>query len=128
MNSYLLKNASLYRNQKFENTDILIIDGKIKEIAPDIQTDICTYDLKGKMVSHNFIDIHTHLREPGFEHKETIATGSLSALYGGYGTIVATVSYTHLIPKAKDLEPIQMGFCLVYLVQIMVQILFHKQL
>ena len=39
--------------------------------------------LQGKLVSHNFIDIHTHLREPGFEHKETIHTGSLSALYGG---------------------------------------------
>ena len=104
MNSYLLKNASLYRNQKFENTDILIIDGKIKEIAPDIQTDICTYDLKGKMVSHNFIDIHTHLREPGFEHKETIATGSLSALYGGYGTIVAMAN---TFPCMDDIETIQ---------------------
>ena len=104
MNSYLLKNASLYRNQKFENVDILIVDGKIKEIAPDIQTDIHTYDLKGKMVSHNFIDIHTHLREPGFEHKETIATGSLSALYGGYGTIVAMAN---TLPCMDDIETIQ---------------------
>lgn len=89
MNSYLLKNANLYRNQHFEDVDIYIEDGMIKEIAKNIDKDVETYDLKGKLVSHNFIDMHTHLREPGFEHKETIATGSLSALYGGYGTVVA---------------------------------------
>ncbi len=89
MNNYLLKNANLYKDQKFQIVDILIENGIITKIGDDIEKDVLTYDLKGKMVSHNFIDMHVHLREPGFEHKETIATGSLSALYGGYGTIVA---------------------------------------
>lgn len=89
MNSYLLKNAHLYKDHQFQDVDILIENGIITKIADRIQTNIPTYDLKGKMVSHNFIDMHVHLREPGFEHKETIASGSLSALYGGYGTIVA---------------------------------------
>lgn len=103
MNSYLLKNTSLYRNQKFENVDILIVDGKIHKIDQDIQESVPTYDLKGKLVSHNFIDIHTHLREPGFEHKETIETGSLSALYGGYGTIVAMAN---TLPCMDDIETV----------------------
>lgn len=103
MNSYLLKNISLYRNQKFENVDILIVDGKIHKIDQDIQESVPTYDLKGKLVSHNFIDIHTHLREPGFEHKETIETGSLSALYGGYGTIVAMAN---TLPCMDDIETV----------------------
>lgn len=89
MNSYLLKNANLYHQQHFDMMDILIVDGIVKKIEKNIEVEVPTYDLKGKMVCHNFIDMHVHLREPGFEHKETIETGSLSALYGGYGTIVA---------------------------------------
>lgn len=89
MNNFLLKNANLYRNQRFENVDILVKDGIVVSIGTAIEEDVYTYDLKGKLVSHNFIDIHTHLREPGFTHKETIETGTLSALYGGFGTIVA---------------------------------------
>lgn len=89
MNSFLLKNTRLYRNHTFENTDILVENGYIKCIGKDLQCEFPIYDIKGKLVSHNFIDMHTHLREPGYEHKETIDTGSLAALYGGYGTIVA---------------------------------------
>ena len=103
MNSYLLKNANLYRHQHFENVDIYVEDGLIKEIGENLSKDVKTYDLKGKLVSHNFIDIHTHLREPGFEHKETIKTGCLSALYGGYGTIVAMAN---TLPCMDDLETI----------------------
>ncbi len=89
MNTFILKNAYLYYNNEFVNKDIFVDNGKIVAIEDYIDKDVLSYDLKGKLVCHNFIDIHTHLREPGFEYKETIATGSLSALHGGYGTIVA---------------------------------------
>ncbi|MEG0591919.1 MAG: dihydroorotase [Coprobacillus sp.] len=104
MNNYILKNARLYRNHIFEDVDILIEEGKIKEIASQINEDVKTYDLKGKLVSHNFIDIHTHLREPGYTHKETIATGTLSALYGGYGTVVAMAN---TLPCMDNIETIK---------------------
>jgi len=104
MKKFLLKNAYLFRENSFENTDIFIDDGKIKAIAPHIVMDVPTIDLKGKLVCHNFIDIHTHLREPGYEHKETIYTGSMSALYGGYGTIVAMAN---TLPCMDDIDTIQ---------------------
>lgn len=85
----LLKNAHLYYDHHFEDTDIFIQDGIIKKIGKDLKEDGCIIDLKGKLVSHNFIDMHVHLREPGYEHKETIDSGTMSALYGGYGTIIA---------------------------------------
>lgn len=44
-------------------------------------------DAEGKLISPGFIDMHAHLREPGFEYKETIATGTLSAAKGGFTTI-----------------------------------------
>ena len=89
MTTVLLKNAHLYYNDHFEDVDIYIEDGIIKKIAKDLNENVQTIDLEGKLVAHNFIDMHVHLREPGFEHKETIDTGTLSALYGGFGTIVA---------------------------------------
>lgn len=89
MKNFLLKNALLYHHHVFKNTDILIENGYIKRIENNIDSHYPTIDLQGQLVVHNFIDIHTHLREPGFEYKETIDTGSLAALYGGYGTIVA---------------------------------------
>ena len=44
-------------------------------------------DLRGKIVAPGFVDMHVHLREPGFEHKETIETGTLSAVYGGFTAV-----------------------------------------
>lgn len=104
MNSYLLKNARLYQNQRFEDVDIYIENGCIAEIGVDLSKDVKAYDLNGKLVSHNFIDIHTHLREPGFEHKETILTGTKSALYGGYGTVVAMAN---TLPCMDDVETVR---------------------
>lgn len=103
MDSFLLKDAMLYRNHQFEHTDILVEDGYIIKIQKDLNSDLPTYDLNGMLVSHNFIDMHTHLREPGYEHKETIDTGSLAALYGGYGTIVAMAN---TLPCMDDQETI----------------------
>jgi dihydroorotase len=103
MDSVLLKNAHLYRNGHYEDTDILIIDGKIKQIGSDLKYDH-EIDLKGKLVSHNFFDMHVHLREPGFEYKETIDTGTLSALYGGYGTIIAMAN---TLPCMDNVETIK---------------------
>lgn len=107
MNSFLLKNAHLYKNAQFIDTDLLIENGKIKKIAQNLETNYPIIDLKGKLVSHNFIDMHTHLREPGYEHKETIKTGSLSALYGGYGTIVAMANTLPCMDQGDVIDDFQ---------------------
>ena len=72
-----------------EVVDIRIVDGVIDAIKPAItpQPDEKVVDLKGKIVAPGFIDIHVHLREPGFEHKETIETGTRSAAYGGFTAV-----------------------------------------
>ena len=77
--------------------DILIEDGKIKEIKiksreqrqktrDDDHTDRII-DAKGMIVIPGLIDMHVHLREPGFEYKETIRTGTLAAVKGGFTTV-----------------------------------------
>ena len=70
--------------------DLLIEDGKIKEIGDNIATDsldIEIIDASGKLVFPGLIDMHVHLREPGLEHKETIHTGLQAAAKGGFTTV-----------------------------------------
>ena len=68
--------------------DVLVEDDVIKQVAKNIEADAHqVIDASGKYVMPGFIDLHVHLREPGFEYKETIATGSMAAAVGGYTTI-----------------------------------------
>ncbi|MEI6127026.1 MAG: dihydroorotase [Pseudomonadota bacterium] len=72
--------------------DILIAEGKIQEICKgiDISKAAISQEINAKnlIVAPGLIDMHTHLREPGHEYKETIQTGSRSAAAGGFTTIV----------------------------------------
>ncbi len=68
--------------------DVAIEDGIIKELGTDIDTTQAeVLDASGLIVAPGFIDIHVHLREPGFEHAETIETGSRAAAAGGFTSI-----------------------------------------
>ncbi len=86
----LLKNGTLidYKTNTFEKKDILIENEKIKEIASNIAEEADKIiDCTNLYIMPGMIDIHCHLREPGFEYKETIETGSKSAVAGGFTTI-----------------------------------------
>jgi dihydroorotase len=72
-------------NKRDEVADLAVVDGKIAKSAPKSAEVI---DAKGLIVAPGFIDIHVHLREPGFGHKETIASGARAAAAGGFTTIV----------------------------------------
>ena len=89
MNSYVIKGGRIINPaSNFDQvSDILIQDGFITKIESDIKTDLPVIDAKGKIVTPGFVEIHAHFREPGYTHKETLKTGSLSALKGGYTTV-----------------------------------------
>ena len=71
-------------------TDLLVEDGTIAAIHTQIaREDAQVIDAAGLVVCPGFIDLHCHLREPGFEYKETIATGTLAAARGGFTTVCA---------------------------------------
>ena len=70
--------------------DVLIVDGRIAGVAPDLSSPQAeVFDATGMIVAPGFIDIHVHLREPGFEHAETIESGSRAAAAGGFTSICA---------------------------------------
>ena len=86
----LLKNGRLidYKTKNDEVTDILINDNIIEKIAKSIDEKVDeTIDCTNLNIIPGMIDMHCHLREPGFEYKETIETGAKSAVCGGFTTI-----------------------------------------
>lgn len=90
----LLKNGKVMQNGQLVQRDILIIDQVIAKVAEQIEDQgYKEMDVKGKFISPGFIDMHVHLREPGFEAKETIATGTAAAARGGF-TAVACMPNT----------------------------------
>jgi dihydroorotase len=73
-----------------EVCDLYIKDGRIAENdAVDMQSDVRVINASGCFVMPGFIDLHVHLREPGLEYKETIATGTMAAAAGGFTTVTA---------------------------------------
>ena len=86
----LLKGGTIidYKTKTFEKKDILIENEKIKKIDKKMSENADkVIDCSKLYIIPGMIDIHCHLREPGFEHKETIETGSRSAVAGGFTTI-----------------------------------------
>ena len=85
----IIKNGKILDAQgNLISKDLLIENGIITEISEKIDKKHAEIiDANGHFISPGFIDVHVHLREPGGEHKETIATGSRSAAKGGYTTI-----------------------------------------
>ena len=69
--------------------DVLIENGVIAEVGKKLRAIGDVIDANGLVVVPGFIDLHTHLREPGQEHKETIATGTRAAVAGGYTAVCA---------------------------------------
>ncbi|MDP9327203.1 MAG: dihydroorotase [Actinomycetota bacterium] len=69
-----------------EVRDVAVVDGRVAtEAGPAAET----IDCSGLVVAAGLVDLHTHLREPGFEHKETIVTGTRAAAVGGYTAVSA---------------------------------------
>ncbi len=89
--NYLLKNGRVIDPLTDHDgiADILIVDGRIEAVGKNLKAPAGTeqHDLTGVVVAPGFTDMHVHLREPGFEHKETIETGCHSAAAGGFTAV-----------------------------------------
>ncbi len=102
MNNLLIRNGRVIdpANNIDEVRDLFVTDGKIAERpAPNAEI----IDATGLVIAPGLIDIHVHLREPGQEHKETIATGTHAAAAGGFTTVVAMPNTTPPTDTAERL-------------------------
>ncbi len=107
--SVLLKNARLLDppNKTDETADVLITAGQIEKIGRIIAepAGCVSYDLQGRLVVPGFIDMHVHLREPGYEYKETIETGCRAAAAGGF---TAVCCMPNTIPAIDDASVVKL--------------------
>ena len=117
MSTLLLKNGTLidYKTNIFAKKDILIENEKVIEISDEITKNVDNIiDCTNLKIIPGMIDMHCHLREPGFEYKETIETGSKSAVAGGFTTICpmpntkptpdSAIILQEIIKKAKQVN------------------------
>ena len=87
---------------------LLVSEGKISglgEISPSADYDVIHAD--GLIVCPGFIDLHCHLRQPGFEERETIATGTLAAARGGFTTVCCMPNTTPPIDSRETIDYIK---------------------
>ncbi len=90
MTHILLKNGTLIDPVSGHDgaMDIHVADGVIQQLGKGLSVSSAqVIDLRGKVVAPGFIDMHVHLREPGFEHKETIESGTAAAAAGGFTAV-----------------------------------------
>lgn len=101
----LLKNGRMIINNCLVKKDILIKNNLINMIADEINCDdLEVIDLNNKLVIPGAIDVHVHFREPGYEYKETIKTGSMAAAKGGITTVMTMPNLNPFPDCKKNLE------------------------
>jgi dihydroorotase len=100
--------------------DVVIDGDRIETVAePGIAADGCEIDVAGKVVAPGFIDLHVHLREPGFEYKEDVESGTKAAAAGGFTAVCCMPNTNPAIDTPSVVTAIlerarQVGSCRVY--------------
>jgi dihydroorotase len=115
MTTSLIKNALLTDGKK---VDIEISQDKVSKIGENLTGEII-FDANGNLIIPGLVDLHTHLREPGREDSETVATGSLAAARGGYTAISPMANTFPVADTAGVVEQVfslgqQAGLCDVF--------------
>ncbi|GKW44940.1 dihydroorotase [Planococcus sp. NCCP-2050] len=97
-----IKNVNMLKDGELTPAAIRIKNGRIEEIGAELAAQgEPEIDGNGRLIAPGFVDVHVHLREPGGEQKETIASGTQSAAKGGYTTISAMPN-TRPVPDTKE--------------------------
>lgn len=101
----LIRNVTAYIDGRLEKTDVLVTGGALAAIGPGLaDVDAKVLEAGGCLLSPGFTDLHVHLREPGFERKETIRSGTMAAAAGGFTTVCAM---PNLSPVPDSVEHLQ---------------------
>lgn len=110
MNNWFLHNGLVYHDNALVKADVLVVAGEIVAVGADAHSKwlqstykIQDFDATDYIISPGFIDLHTHLREPGFESKETITTGTQAAAAGGFTTVFAMPNTNPVLDSLEHL-------------------------
>lgn len=102
---YLFKYANVFIGKGFQLCDIIVSDGRIKSIGSSLNSESAeVFNFKDLYIFPGFVDVHVHLREPGFFYKETIESGTLAAAHGGYTTVCSMPNLSPAPDSLGNLE------------------------
>ncbi|MFQ6050431.1 MAG: dihydroorotase family protein [Candidatus Hydrothermarchaeota archaeon] len=99
----IITNGKVWLENDFKDANIVIEDGKIKEITKKKKKGK-KFNAKGFLILPGMIDVHVHLREPGLEYKETFKTGTLAASRGGVTSVIDMPNNIPFIANKKRLQ------------------------
>lgn len=85
--SLMLTGGTVFRNGCFQPADLAVSNGRI--VSPSLFKNAAVIELNQLLIVPGFVDVHVHLREPGFSYKETVASGTAAAAAGGYTAVCA---------------------------------------
>lgn len=101
----LLTGGAVFRNGAFQPLDVAIDEGRIVAVSPALPREgFSVIKVPDKLIVPGFVDVHTHLREPGFCYKETIFSGTAAAAAGGYTAICAMPNLDPVPDSLENLE------------------------
>ncbi len=96
----ILKNGTVYTSGKFVKRDLAIVNGKVSFSSPQTSS-LKVIDCNNLFIFPGFVDVHVHLREPGFCYKETIKTGTEAAAKWGYSAVFSMPNLKP-VPDSKE--------------------------
>ncbi|MBE6995831.1 MAG: dihydroorotase [Ruminococcaceae bacterium] len=102
--SLLLTGGAVFLNGRFVNMDLAIDQGRIVSVS-SLQDGASVIELHNCLIVPGFVDVHVHLREPGFSYKETIFSGTKAAAAGGYTAVCAMPNLKPVPDSAENLKP-----------------------
>lgn len=102
----LLTGGAVFRGGAFENADVAISDGRIVSVSPNLpRAGFSVVQVHDCLIVPGFVDVHVHLREPGFSYKETVGTGTAAAAAGGYTAVCAMPNLKPVPDSPENLRP-----------------------
>lgn len=102
--NYILTNGTVYTGGRFIKTDLAIIEGKVSFCIPSCTANFEKIDCLNKIILPGFIDVHVHLREPGFCYKETIKTGTMAGAKSGYNAVFSMPNLNPVPDSEENLK------------------------
>ena len=101
----LLTGGAVYQDGQFVTADVAVSDGRIVSVSPNLPKEgRFVVEVNDCWIVPGFVDVHVHLREPGFSYKETVATGTAAAAAGGYTTVCAMPNLNPVPDSAENLR------------------------
>ena len=115
MDKFVIKGCDVFIDERFVSSDVEVSGGIVSRVEPGIvpENGVPVFNFNNCRIVPGLVDVHVHLREPGFSYKETMATGTAAAARGGY-TAVCAMPNLNPVPDsaehlAAELEAIRRG-------------------